>query len=158
MRSLLALRYSAPAIAKELARLHGKARAPHVNTIRNHARQLRRDSSQPWTLADGDFAAAQARAVMEELRALDELSGGRVLTVTKREAWWIARLRAVWPDMPSDGSAYLWAREYLAAEGDDERTSALDFRLRYLGPGRLPVGRTRRRDRGPVVEPRGGGR
>ena len=145
--------YSGAAIYNELERAFGERAPQHINTVYNHVRRLGRDRSDAWTLADRSFEAAAARAVLDELRGVDQSSEGRITHFTTREAAWIARLRGVWPEMEADGTAYLWAREYIRAEdAGPEQVGALDLRLRLRGGDSLPVGRTRRRGSGPVVK------
>jgi hypothetical protein len=99
-------------------------RAPSRNTVYNELQRHRRDDSGTWSLADDDaFSADDARTVLDELRAVAELTRGRVRHFTSREAWWIARLRAVRPEL-APGTAYYLARWHVYSERQGHALSA----------------------------------
>ena len=98
----LANNFSAQAIVETL--LAEGLPAPHRNTI---YKEIARHAppADVWTLADEAFSPAEARAVFDELRYVYSASGGNVENVSKREAWWIARLKATFSDL-KPGVAY----------------------------------------------------
>ena len=97
-------------------------RAPHENTVRKEIQRHAADKSGAWTLADTDFDVTAARLVLLELAAVYHLSKGQRRYFTKREAWWIARLKAVRDDL-EPGEAFRMARNHIAAERRGEQLS-----------------------------------
>ena len=131
--------YAGLPIQRELVRLFG-ARAPSINTVYSYMRRNKRDKSGEWTFADGTLAAIAARSVLEELVAVWRQTSGRIHHFTTREAWWVARLRAAWPEEMTPGRAYRWARRYTAAEQAEQATSGWDIHLAlFMEQGTGPV-------------------
>ncbi len=131
LRELHELGRTGKSIARHLEKRFG-ARAPHLNTVYAVQRDLKRDESAAWSVADDSFHATAARAVLEELRDVVKVSHGNVRSFTQLEARWIARLRAIFPEMPRSGTAYLEARLRIEAEDHGEPLTPID--LDRIGP------------------------
>lgn len=117
--------FAGTAIRDGLRQAFGEALAPHLNTVYAEIKRHAADRSGAWTLAEDDYDAATARLVLEELAAVIEQSGGRRRYVTRREAWWIARLKSIHTDTPlAPGEAFAMARLHTAAEQRGEQLSA----------------------------------
>lgn len=97
-------------------------RAPHLNTVYSEIQRHSADKSGAWSLADTDFPADAARLVLAELEAVLSLSNGQRRYFTKREAWWIARLKSVRDDL-EPGEAFRMARNHVEAERRGEQLS-----------------------------------
>ena len=98
--------------------------APHLNTVRRELHRHARDSRDEWSLADEAFTADEARLVLDELRAVYELTRGRTRSFTPREARWIARLRTVTPELQT-GVAYWRARWHVYREDQGDPAGAV---------------------------------
>ena len=112
--------YSAQAIIDGLKERFGWA--PHRNTVYKEARRHAPQGDE-WTLATEGYDADAAASVLEELKAVFTQSGGRRRSFTKREAWWIARLRSIRSDL-NPGDAFQLARLHATAEAHGEQLSA----------------------------------
>lgn len=121
--------HTGAAIARHLASTFGP-RAPHENTVYAEIRRHASDRSGTWTLADDGYDPAAARLVLEELAAIDVQSGGRRRHFTRREAWWVARLKSIhnagtegWTAL-APGEAFRMAVLHTGAEQRGEQLSA----------------------------------
>jgi hypothetical protein len=118
------LNASGAAIARHLAALFPD-RAPHENTVYAELKRHADDGSGAWTLADDQYSPAEAAVILEELTHVLHKSGGQRRHFTKREAWWVLRLkllhssRGFTPLEP--GGAYHMARLHIDAEQRDEQ-------------------------------------
>jgi len=106
--------------------------APHLNTVRRELQRHARDSRDEWSLADEAFTTGEARLVLDELRSVYELTRGGVRSFTPREARWIARLRAVIPDL-GPGVAYWRARWHVYREDQGEPPGAFSDVVEVAG-------------------------
>jgi hypothetical protein len=120
--------FTGASIARHLRRTYPD-RAPHENTVYAELKRHAADKSGAWTLADDDYGPDSARLVLEELAAVYHHSKGQRRYFTKREAWWIARLKSIhnagaegWSPL-EPGMAFQLARLHTTAERRGEQLS-----------------------------------
>jgi hypothetical protein len=123
-------RWTAAQIHRHLKREQKyQGRVPSEKSVQRAVRRWRkRDESGRWQL--DDYEDGTARLVMPVVAALARHSGGKVTSVSRDEARWIARVREAAPDMPL-WPAFLvaWAYQRRTAEGAD--TEDLDLLLGF---------------------------
>ena len=115
--------FAARAIQRDL-RAAFPERFPHYNTVRAELKRHASDSEDEWSLADEAFTADEARTVLDELRAVYELTRGGTRSFTPREARWVARLRTVTPGL-EPGVAYWRARWHVYRENQGDPAGAV---------------------------------
>lgn len=97
-----------PGEVRKIAKREGwkSSKVPHLRTIQRIARRVKpSDQSGLWRIDDS--APAAARHVLDFLALAITESEGRVTTVTRMEAEWIARFREVGPPMSFEQTARL---------------------------------------------------
>lgn len=142
VREALASGASAREVVQAIARMQAKGQlhdggaplaTPSESTVKNIAREMVRDESAAWTLADSDPASAVL--VLRVLGAVVAKSRGRIRHLTRREAQLAAVFLATRPGIdgtPRDQQAwkaYVRARSYIALlnRGDDPSEAHLEL-------------------------------
>jgi hypothetical protein len=117
-------------ISKELHRQEQfMGRVPEDRTIQRRVAALQaRDASGAWSVADA--TTRDARLILDTLAAVIEHTAGRVLSLTRSEAAWVARIYHAAPELHP-----LWrwrlARLYRLREAHHESVADLDAMLAF---------------------------
>jgi hypothetical protein len=129
---LASLGRSPAQIYADLKQEFGTANVPSPKTIERHIKN--RPKGEPWTIIGAD--AEDAGLVLPVLAYVAWITDGRIQSVTKGEARWIARIRRLRPDLMETGGdptepsgalgVFFLALDYAEREQTGEFTEDLD--------------------------------